>query len=561
MIIAFPLYSATSNTNPFAMIQSLPPQHYFALILLVLLCFACVFYDVKRKYLHIALLVQLAMILWFTPYYLSGFSYVNDSLMQVGVSHNIPVVLKSTSSIEAVTYGDEYPISFILNYLLMTVSGIDSFTYSRIVYPIFTSIALVFFWYVFFCHFFKPKVAFLSVVIAALALGSVPQVYVSPNSLGTILLLTVVTLLLTRSGIKSSMLGFILSFILILTHVISPIILIFFLLAWQISTFVTRSQKSFSLGYGTFSIIIGWFAWTFYHASKTALITVSGILKVLTLKFPNELGEIVNRSTSTTHSIFPAINIATKALDYGTVAIALIFFCQSLISLRARASTKRFLLQFLTKMHFKELLFLTLAILFFAFSLIIAFSGIGGWGFYVRSYFFFVFTISAYIAFNFINGKSRWPRFKKYVKIAVVFWFSFAALIYPLVSYQVASYSSYPPSEGSGLGFLSSHAALNQKSISMYLSVHLLSYVDPRTEFIARPFNMSDIARSVDSHNISDIVVFRRSMYFNIVLEYDFNLSNNSYIRAINKIDNISCVDKVYSNPSFEVYISILNQR
>ena len=560
MYIAFPLYSATSNTNPFAMIESLPLQYYFALILLVLLCFACVFYNVKEKYIHIALLVQLALILWFTPFYLSGFSYINDSLMHVGVSHNIPEVLRGTSSIEAITYGDEYPISFIYNYMLMSMSGIDSFIYSRIVYPVFASIALVFLWYVFFSRFFDSKVAFLSVVIAALSLGSVPQVYVSPNSLATIILLTVLTLLLTQRDIKSTMLGFLLSFILILTHAVSPVILVLFLLALQTCTFITRSRKSYSLAYGTFALIIGWFAWTFYHCSKTAVLVASAIYKVFTLKFSNEFGEIVSRLTSTTHSIFPAINIATKALYYGVIVIAVIFVCLSLININTQTGIRRFLTKFLTRIHFQEFLFLALAFLFFSFSFILAFSGIGGWGFYVRSYFFFIFTISAYIAFNFLNGKSRLARLRKCIKIAVVFWFSFAALIYPFVSYAVASYSSYPPSEGRGLEFLSSHATLNQKSISMYLPVHLLSYVSPETEFVSHPFNMSDLMSSI-GNPISDIIVFRRSMYFNIVLEYDFNLSDNSYARVINKIDNRSCVNKVYSNPSFEIYVSNTNHK
>jgi hypothetical protein len=291
-------------------------------------------------------------------------------------------------------------------------------------------------------------------------------------------------------------------------------------------------------------------SWTFYFTSKTALITASSLRNLLELNSSTQFSELLSRSTTTNHSILPFVSIATKALVYGVILIALIFVFLSLINLRNVPSRIKFL-SINLKSHQTELFFLISSSLFLILSFVLVTSSIGGWGFYVRSYFFYIFTISVYISVNFFK-KRKVGKLVAIVKTGVIVLLLFATVVYPFTAFSIASYSSYPPSEGKGLEFLAKNVTLNGTSLKMYLPVHLLAYLKPSVEYIWQPFNMSNLLGSVCTP-LSDITVFRKSMYFNVLLEYGANSSY--YSETVNAIENNPFVDKVYSNPSFEVYL------
>ena len=556
--VANPIYLNMKNTDPLAMIRSLFPLYYMAVALFVFFCFGCVLFRIRNKYIHIALLVQLSVMLWLTPYYLSGFSYVNDSLYHVGVSSNIPEVLKGYVTSDIYDYGKDYPLSFVFNNLFMEISGVDPFTYAYLIYPTLYVITIILLLYAFISRFLEHRVAFLSIIFAILGLGYVAQIHVSPRSAGTILLLVAVILLISFRDIKSHALGLLVSFLMIATHPISPLILVLFCLALYITKFASRHVRSWFSTSGIISIFVAWFAYTFFAITRRGADIAEALYKIVTLEFATELQDITTRASSV-HYLYPEINILSKIVDYSILIIALILIGHLIaifysIGLDPTKGRKELLLEVRSKIRFEELFFLATALLCFPFSILLNLSGQGVGGLYERSYFYFVFTIAVYIGLN-VQGKkicSLRRTWKKYLMFSLVVWFTFIALIYPLKAYPNYSYEAYPPSEGLGMQFVSSSVRLNGKTISMYLYFQLASYISPETHFSSDYYELSDFSVSKP---YPEIIVFRKSMYFDIALRYDLSLNDNRYLQAISEVNNLTDFNRVYSNPTFNVYI------
>ena len=104
--------------------------------------------------------------------------------------------------------------------------------------------------------------------------------------------------------------------------------------------------------------------------------------------------------------------------------------------------------------------------------------------------------------------------------------------------------------------FVSSLIRLNGRTISMYLPDQLAWYVSPETEPHLRFCSASNFSISKP---FPDIVVFRRTMYFEIALKYDLSLNENSYTQALSWINNSSDFNKIYSSATFETYQKLRN--
>lgn len=564
--LAYSRYLDLRFTDALAMVHVLFPSYFLILFLQVLLCVVFAIRGAEKKHIHIIMLIELSLMLWFTPFYLSGFSRHTDGIYNTAVSAKLPEVLHgvspSSTGPDFYRYANEYPGSFVFNYVAIQLANIDVFAYSRLIYPFFCAIAISVLWYIFTSRLFSPRVGFLATTIAMLGQASLPEIHPSPHSLGTLLVIAAAILLLTFKGVKSTALGLVIAFVCILTHPISPIILLFFLVAPYFAKIFLSDSRVPLYPAGLAGIFSGWFAWAFYNSSGTAGTIAQSIYDIVTLKFAARLEQVSGSAVSTTGAMFPTINLLDKILTLGLILLSLVLIFRVLVGLDFRKGIKSLSRQIGKKMGFGKLLMLSTAFLCFVFAYLMVFANIApGTGSYLeRGYTWFVFTIATFIAAEITTSAPKRPHgasAKNYVRVFVLAWFLFVAIVYPIVAYQTESSSGYPPSEGVGLKFVASHAPLNETTISIFPASQLIPYVSSETHFYYPSYNvMFSVSTFMGFGSLPppDIIVFRRTTYFRVALTYDLSFDNNRYTRTIDQINNSTYYDKTYSNPSFDVY-------
>jgi len=558
--LAYEEYSSIRNTDPLGMLHSLFPFCYIVIVLFAALCLVCVLYDVGSRYFYILLLIEFSMMLWFTPYYLSGFSRETDSLWNVGIAKHLA---DAGGQMMFSSYYKEYPISFILNHVVMTISGIDAFIYARLIYPLFCIISIVLLWYVFVSRLFTYKIAFISTLIAIL--GVSPTVHICPQSLGTLLVLASAILLVTCRNRKSKIIGLLLIFTLITTHPISPLILLIFMIAPYIAKVFVHNFKLPYLRSGILATLCGWFGWALFHATSTGTTIAESIYNMVTLNFGMQLEMMMRKASHTAGYVFPEISLLSKMVFYSYLIIPLILFFRAIIGLDLKKGIKKLLLQIGERVHCKELLILSIAFLCLTLSVAFVFSGVEvkERSFYLweRASFYFILAVSAYVGSNALikSRKRKWT----YAKAFTISWFIFLVLAYPIINSEGESFLIYPPSEGAGMRFLQSSVQLSGKILSMFLPSQLASYIDPETRF-----NYQDTADRIqflsnlpldNKLSLPDVMVFRRTEYFFVVYGYDKSFENNRYTQALTWIDGSCEFNKIYSCSTFEVYIKFSN--
>jgi len=564
-------YLNSRSTDPLAILHSLTPFYYTVMVLFAVLCFTCVLYGLGNKYIHILLLIEFSLMLWFTPYYLSGFSRITDSLWHVGVAKNLPEIAEGHQMMFSYYY-EEYPTSYILNYVVMQIAGIDAFIYAQLIYPLFCIIGIVSLCYVFVSRLFTYKIAFISTLIVILAPFS-PEVHVSPHSLGTLLVLVSAIFLVTCRDRKSKIIGLLLSFVVITVHPISPLILLIFMIVPYIANVFVHNVKLPSLRSGILAILAtlcGWFGWALFHTTTTETGIAESIYRIVTLKFATQLEMIGMAATHTREYVFPEISLLSTIVLYSYLIIPLIFFCYAIIGLDLRKGIKKLFLQIGERLRYERLLMLSIAFLCVILSIASVFSGVevGERAFYLweRSFFYFILAVSAYVASNVLIKRVHSSRKRKwtYAKALTISWLIFLALAYPITHTQSEAYQIYPPSEDTGMRFLQSRVPLSSKTLSMFLPNQFASYADPETRFTYQTTDdrmklLSELSLNNRSSPLPDIMVFRRSEYFYVSYEYDKSFENNRYIRAITWIEGSCEFNKIYSSPTFEVYVESSN--
>ena len=556
-------YLNSRSTDPLAMLHSLTPFYYTVMVLFAVLCFTCVVYGLGNKYIHILLLIEFSLMLWFTPYYLSGFSRITDSLWHVGIAKNLPEIAEGHQMMFSYYY-EEYPTSYILNYVVMQIAGIDAFIYAQLIYPLFCIIGIVSLCYVFVSRLFTHKIAFISTLIVILAPFS-PEVHVSPHSLGTLLVLVSAIFLVTFRNKKSKIIGLLLTFTLITVHPISPLILLIFIIAPYIAKLFVHNFKIPSLRSGILATLCGWFGWALFYAIRTETSIAESIYTIVTLNFANQLEMIGRKATHTGVYVFPEISLLGKIVSYSYLIIPLILFCVAIIGVDFRKGIKKLFLQIGERLHYEKLLMLSIAFLCGILSITSVFAGeVAERAFYLweRSFFYFVLAVSTYIGSNVLIKKVLSPRKTwTYAKVLTISWLVFLALAYPITHAEQEAYQIYPPSENSGMCFLQSRVQLSGKTLGMFLPNQLASYVDPESHFnfqstIERIKFLSELPLDNRS-SLPDVVVFRRTEYFYVSYEYDKTFENNRYTQALTWIGGSCEFNKIYSSPTFEVYVNL----
>ena len=160
ILIALPNFQNSRATESLAQINSLFPLYYIAIGIMAVACFGCIVYALGSRRLHVSLLGLFGVMLWFTPYYLAGFTMVRDGPWRIGVSMRIPEVFAGNTDAFS-TGAATYPISFIYHYSFVNVTGVEPLTYTSLIFPLIAILLFILLGYTLISKMLGDRVAFM----------------------------------------------------------------------------------------------------------------------------------------------------------------------------------------------------------------------------------------------------------------------------------------------------------------------------------------------------------------------------------------------------------------
>ena len=538
VFLAYQVFQDTWLTDPLAEIHSLYPLYYIAIALAALSVVACVLWRVGNRCIHVLLLLLFAVMLWLTPYWLTSFVRLGDSAWHVGVAMNIPQVLDGEQTVFS-NYGWYYPGSFIYHYSFVKILGIQPLTYIHL-YPLICTLLFVILCYALVAKLFGSKVALLSMLIAIPGLHYL-QLHPSPHSIGALLMLTTLLLLTQRAAaVKVIPLAVILIVIIIFTHPTTPLLLAIFLAAaFLVSVVYSRRIRRVQAALAAILIICfgGWFIWNSFYPSHGMMSAATIYEGMMPGGFSVGTGYL-----SGTRFVYSDIYNLNKGIYflYAAVAVLAILYIFARTYLEKRSVGKWICglgglnrIEALLALSVLPLLLLSFLLAENAHDLI------------ETGLTYIILALSGVIA-------SVVLRARLVSKKAAPYLITIGALIltlsFPVVAYSIDAYSSYPRSEEKGLEFLASEEPLEGKTV-VGSNLHQLSFY-PQANLEQTEFFRFDSAQGVEP----DVVVFRKSGYYYSAMRIDLSFERNRYTEYKGKIE-AEQYDRVYSSPTFEVYL------
>lgn len=524
------------------MITTLYPLFWLLLGGYVALCFVTVYYRLNDRVLHRLLLCELALILFWTPFLLSGFSWSPDSLYHGGIAAYMPDILGG-ASLPFSSYATSYPLSFITTYLAETITGLSLLHYTLYVYPFLSILAFTLLAYHLVEQLIGSSKALVALFMALPALHFL-EPHVSPYSLGTILVL-VALIALTSTSRKMRGLFFLSSIALVVTHPISPVSLGIYLGTGVFISFLvrrwaqSRDPESPSLisnmSWGLVLLLgIIWLLWTLYWAAMQYGAVDNAVAKILSLRFLQDLRQV----TAFTGGGFIYGNIQLLSLIiYGLVGLFdLGVFFTNLRNLRANRSDPHQILK----------LFFTLSSILFAGYSYLLFLGTGEHVLLGRGLLFFI--VNSLIAFTLQLYHHRQHLISN-VKLGALFALILVLFItFPVAAYSKEAYNTHTPTSGAGLAFIGSHLDVSRYSLSMGADRQLAAYSNLLHGLLLAPYppNMTEVT--------PDYVALRSNSYFLLSMRYDLSFDDNKFTRLRDTLETTTPYSKIYTNTLFDIY-------
>ncbi len=533
---AYPVFQSTRLTDPLAEINSLFPLYYIAIALSALSIVVCLLWRIENKLIHIPLLMIFAVMLWLTPYCLTGLVRLGDSLWHVGISMDIPQVLQG-EQLAFSEYGWGYPGSFIYHYSSVQILGIQPLTYIGN-FPLLCLLLFVLLCYLLAAKVFNSRVALLSMLLAIPGLHYL-QLHASPHTIGALLMLTGLLLLIQRGAVaKVIPIVIILISLSVVSHPTTPLLIAIFLAAALLTSVIySRRIGRHQLMLAGLLIICfaGWFCWYYFHHALPWMTTETLYNKANPGSF-----EVGQRFLTGTPFIYRNIHSLNKGIYFLYAAAGVL----GLIYTVAKDYTeKRSIKNWLSKLGGISRSEACLAISILPLVLLSFLLAEEAHVLIETGLTYIILALSCIIAsvvirWQLINRKAA-PYF---IALGVLF----LTLTSPIVAYSIDAYSSIPKSEGAGLKFLSEEVPLNGKSVSIWLGNQLAFY--PQPSFAQADF---ELLRNLKVE--PDVAVFRNTGYYNAAMRSDFSFEYNSYTKYLAAVKS-SRYDRIYSSPTFEVY-------
>ena len=538
-------FQNTHGSDPLAAINVLYPFYWIILSFFILIFVYVIYRDCDSPFLHVLLLCEISLVLFFTPFVLSGFSWSPDSLFHGGVASYLPQILNG-ANIPFSDYPQAYPLSYLLTYSLQNLFRLNIIQYTLYVYPALSSILISVLGYFFVAKVIGPKNAFLAMIVTLSALHYL-EPHVSPFSTGTILILFALISLTMKSRIAKVL--FVISVLaLVLTHPISPLSLGVFLFYVLVVKFLSTKLFGLSLDLGFFSKIASnisftsvfltmavWFTWTLNYSYQAYGSVGYSIARILSLEFLN----VVDEATQFTVGgfIYPEI-FQINLIVYAIFAIFSLFFVLRSFKNILQKSTSTFTLL--------EFFFSSLALIYAAYSYLL-YLGSGEHVILGRGLIFFVLMASLPISMFLLN-KSNNFRVKQMKLLFSVLLLTGLFFSFPIVSYSKEAYNTYTPSQAAGLEFMADNLNLSMGTVSLSADQQLASYVNLND-------GLSLIKYPPDLDSIQpDYVVLRVNYYLARAMRYELDFENNTHTQLVTELSNNPDYTKIYSNGEFEVY-------
>jgi hypothetical protein len=582
--LAYPVFQNTRLTDPLAQMHSLFPLYYIAITLVAMAGFACFAYRIKNRGVHLLLLLILAIMLLYTPYYMAGFSRLPDTAKNVGVALYAPDILRGNMAAIA-DYCANYPSSYIYSWISMNSAGMEPLSYMRF-FPLLCICVFVLLGYTFISKLFNSRIAFLAMLITIPGLHYITS-HASAHSIGVLLLLTALVLLFHK-GIVFRILTFVAIIAVFICHPISPLLLSIFLAAALLTSYAGRVGRT-QVILATMLVVcfVGWFLWPTVPLVSTAAPGPSPTIQEPsptiqepspTIQEPSptiqEPSPTTQEPSPTTPRLSPEVseqagmmyrNITPGGFDttrqyllgtpfiygsihrlniliYITYALAAVagilylffmtYFCQK--------SLKRCFLKF-GGLSRNQLFMALSVVVLLALTVLLAERG------HVlieRGLTFIILGLSCLIA-SIIVRLYHPGSIKKFVLPVVLALTVFLTLSFPVVAYSVEAYTNFPASEQAGLEFLANDVLSEKRTLTTTSSGQLSLYT----------LNFTPVKPPKDDFSKgAEIVVFRSTGYYYTAMRHDLSFEDNGFTRYRAAVSNYDGYHRIYLNQSTEIY-------
>jgi hypothetical protein len=582
MYYAAPVFQQTRITDPLAEYHSLPLLFFIAIGLITVLSVVCLVARIGNKYLFCGLVVLLAMMLWLTPYWLTGYVRFMDSTWHVGAAMKIPQVING-EIMPLTSYAAGYPGSYLYHYSLIKILGIQPLTYTDL-FPLFSLSLFVLLSFVLITRLFSSRVAFLALLLAIPGLHYI-QLHASPHILGAILMLTAFVFLVRRSYI-TLILACLAVIAMIFSHPTSPMLFMIFLGA-VLLTFIIRYRRIRSTQLILAGILIIVFAGWLLHYTTSAHTQIAVIRTTQDITMPKPANNTSPAVTPTTPAATPAAKPAAKPsatpsaaeqisgdllrklspsdMDTGQkfiggtpfiyagiynlnkgvyffygAAVILAFLWAAFRSYRKKRNIRIWLSR-LGNFKFGEIILMVSIPLLLLLTLLLAEQN---HDLIETGLTYIILAASCFIASFIIRMH---PGNKKSIFVVICAGALFLTMTFPVVAYSIDAYSSAPRSEEAGLEFLAAKAPLERKSISGRFMSQICLYISPSIKHL-------NFTREATGNDRPDMAVFRNTGYYYSAMRFDFSFKENGYTRALTQIESLN-YEKVYSSPTFKLYL------
>lgn len=525
ILYSYPLFQAARATDPYATINTIFPQFYMFLAIYIIMVLA-IFHRYKTGiWTTLGFLFLSAAVLWYTPYLMAGWVKQTDTLWHMGMAVNVNEILDGVA-MPFSTYTSSFPVSYVVGNMIYQVTGMELQPLANYVLPLFFTVLFTLLIYIILARFFSKDTAVMATLMSITLLHYV-ELHMSPHVIGMVILFTCILLFSMKRWTLAAILGFAL---LPLTHTVSFAFFVLFLGLY------------FSYQMGGFNFLMG--KKDSQKISKKLVFTlvtmgIVGIIFIIMFTSLSIYVDIFLESISLSRLYdFIVNNLVNnpwfKALGAGIYLAMFILFCYFIMKKLPIASKGDGGLENLAKLLFRNNSMLPLfAIGSLALGIVIA-SVLDRSVMIERGLTIFLIFASGFILARVLNHPN-----KKYSAFMIIF---IAALfvIYPMASYPVDNYNSFPVSEEDGMIFIS-EMELTGIAIDMSSPGQLDAFIAPGM----------NINTSIEGNQSFDIVVYRMS---NSHKYYLHTGDADDYNHKFEKLDRDRHYSSIYYNPTFVIY-------
>ena len=554
--LAYPVFQNTRLTDPLAEMHSLFPLYYIAIALVALAGFFCFACRIENRGVHLLLLMIMAIMLWYTPYYMAGFSRPPDAAKNVGMALYTPDIL-SGNMVALSGYCANYPSSYIYSWIFMNTTGMEPLSYMRL-FPLLCICIFALLGYTFVSRLFNSRVAFLALLFAIPGMHYI-IFHPSAHSIGVLLLLTALALLFHK-GIAFRILTFVTIIAVFICHPISPLLLSIFIAAALITSYAGRIGKTqVVLAAMLVVCFVGWFLWLTVPLVSTAVPGPSPVAPGSSATVPGPSPEVSEQAGFIYENITPGGFTTTRQYLLGTpfiyegihrlnlwiyiiyalAAVAGVIYL-FLTTCASQKSLKRCLLKFGGLSRSQLFMVLSVTVLLVLTALLAE----RGHVLIERGLTFIILGLSCLIAS--IIVRLHYPVvIKKFISPVVLVLIFFLTLSFPVVAYSIEAYTNFPASEQAGLKFLGNDVLLKPETLTTTSSGQLILYTP---NFIPVRPPKRDVSKG------AKLVMFRSTGYYQTAMRYDLSFENNGFTRYHEAVNSCDRYDGIYTSPTVEIF-------